>query len=163
MNAIPQQMEESAAAVVAVAEPASSRAVVIAAGPAWQAFQALHWAFVVLPITVGADKFFDVLAPWRDYLAPSIPDLLGVSAQRVMQHVGIFEILLGLLVAFLPRLGGWVMAGWLWVIAASLLLVPGFTDVAIRDVGLSLGALALARLASEYENAVEPARPRRVR
>jgi hypothetical protein len=135
--------------------------VVIAEGPAWQAFQLLHWAFVVLPLTVGADKFFDVLAPWRDYLAPAIPDVLGMSPQRVMYTVGVIEILAGLLVAFAPRLGGWLMAGWLWLIALNLLLMPGYIDVALRDAGLSLAALALARLATQYEDAVEPPRPKR--
>ena len=133
----------------------------LAEGPAWQAFQLLHWAFVVLPLTVGADKFFDVLAPWRDYLSPTIPDVLGMSAQRLMYTVGVIEILAGLLVAFAPRLGGWVIAGWLWLIAANLLLMPGFVDVALRDAALSLGAVALARLATQYEDAIEPARPKR--
>ena len=157
MTAVPQRLERS----IVVRAPAPTRAVVIAEGPAWQAFQLLHWAFVVLPLTVGADKFFDVLAPWRDYLAPTIPDVLGMSAQRIMYTVGVIEILAGLLVAFAPRLGGWLMAGWLWLIVANLLLMPGYVDVALRDAGLSLAALALARLATQYEDAVEPARSKR--
>ena len=157
MTAVPQRLERPAI----VRTPAPTRAVVIAEGPAWQAFQLLHWAFVVLPLTVGADKFFDVLAPWRDYLAPAIPDVLGMSPQRVMYTVGVIEILAGLLVAFAPRLGGWLMAGWLWLIALNLLLMPGYIDVALRDAGLSLAALALARLATQYEDAVEPPRPKR--
>jgi hypothetical protein len=164
VSAIPQRLEESTQPFqpsVGASAPASSRAVVVAEGPAWQAFLALHWAFVVLPITVGADKFFGVLAPWRDYLAPVVPDVLGVSPQRFMYNVGVFEVLLGLFVAFAPRIGGWVMALWLWMIAANLMLIPGYADVALRDVGLSLGALALARLATQYEDAVEPPRRKR--
>ena len=156
MNALPvEQLERPAIVTV----PAQTRAVAVAEGPAWQAFLILHWAFVVLPITLGADKFFDVLAPWKDYLAPVISDVLGVSAFSFMRSVGTVEILLGLMVAFAPRLGGWLVAGWLWAIALNLLLMPGFADVALRDVALSLGALALARLATIYQDA-EPSRRR---
>ena len=157
MNALPvEQLERTAIVTV----PAQTRAVAVAEGPAWQAFLILHWAFVVLPITVGADKFFDVLAPWKDYLAPVISDVLGVSAFSFMRSVGAVEILLGLMVAFAPRLGGWLVAGWLWAIALNLLLMPGFADVALRDIALSLGALALARLGTLYQDAQPPRRRR---
>jgi hypothetical protein len=158
VNAIPQPLE-GASLVEATTAPV--RSVVVAAGPAWQAFQVLHWAFVVLPFTLGADKFFDVLAPWREYLAPILPDLLGVRPQSLVHTVGALEILLGLVVAFVPRLGGWLAAAWLWAISANLLLMPGYGDIAVREAALSLGAVALARLAVEYEDAVEPARPPR--
>ena len=157
MNAVPQHLERAAIATV----PAPARAVVLAQGPAWQAFLILHWAFVVLPLTAGADKFFNVLAPWRDYLAPLIPDVLGVSAQQLMHTIGVGEVLLGLLVAFAPRVGGWLVAGWLAAISANLLLIGGFADVAVRDAGLALGALALARLAAVYQDAIEPPRAQR--
>lgn len=157
MNALPQHLERAAIATV----PAPDRAVVLAQGPAWQAFLILHWAFVVLPLTAGADKFFDVLAPWRDYLAPLIPDVLGVSAQQVMHTIGVGEVLLGLLVAFAPRVGGLLVAGWLMAIAANLLLMGGYADVAVRDAVLALGALALARLATVYQDAMEPPRAQR--
>ena len=157
MNAVPQHLERAAIATV----PAPARAVVLAQGPAWQAFLILHWAFVVLPLTTGADKFFNVLAPWRDYLAPLIPDVLGVSAQQLMHTIGVGEVLLGLLVAFAPRVGGWLVAGWLAAISANLLLMGGFVDVAVRDAGLALGALALARLAAVYQDAIEPPRAQR--
>lgn len=158
MNAMPVERLERPVIVTA---PAPTGAVVLAQGPAWQAFQILHWAFVVLPLTMGADKFFDVLAPWRDYLAPIVSDVLGVSAHQFMQTVGIGEIALGILVAFAPRIGGWLVAGWLWAITLNLLLMAGYADVAMRDAGLSLGALALARLASVYQDAVEPPRRKR--
>jgi hypothetical protein len=157
VNALQAQPFERPAIVTA---PAPSTAVAVAQGPAWQAFLILHWAFVVLPITAGADKFFDVLAPWRDYLAPVVTDVLGVSGPAFMRSVGVGEILLGLMVAFAPRVGAWLVAGWLWAITLNLLLIPGYPDVALRDAGLSLGALALARLATIYQDAVEPPRPR---
>ena len=156
--AIPQRLERQA---VIVQRSTPAREAVIAAGPSWQAFQLLHWAFVVLPLTAGADKFFDVLAPWRDYLSPTIPDLLGLSTQRIMHGIGIAEILVGLLVAFAPRVGGWLLAGWLWAITLNLLSMPGYADIALRDAGLSLAALALARLAVQYQDAVEPPREKR--
>lgn len=158
MNALPVERLERAAIATA---PTPTRAVVVGVGPAWQAFLILHWAFVVLPITVGADKFFNVLAPWRDYLAPVVTDVLGVSGVSLMRAIGVGEILLGLMVAFAPRIGGWLVAGWLWAITLNLLLMPGYADVALRDAGLSLGALALARLATIYQDAVEPPRERR--
>src|SRR5262245_5452685 len=112
-------------------------------------------------MTAGVDKFFDVLAPWRDYLAPLIPDVLGVSAQQLMHTIGVGEVLLGLVVAFAPRIGGWLVAGWLAAITANLLLMGGYADVAVRDAGLALGALALARLAIGYQDGIEPPRPQR--
>lgn len=161
MNALRVERVERLERPAIVTAPVPGRAVVLAQGPAWQAFQILHWAFVVLPLTMGADKFFDVLAPWRDYLAPVVSDVLGVSSQQFMHTVGVAEILLGLLVAFTPRIGGWLVAGWLWVITLNLLSMAGYADVALRDVGLSLGALALARLATIYQDAVEPPRRRK--
>ena len=161
MLALPQRLERVERPAAAATATAPARAVVIAEGPAWQAFQLLHWAFVVLPLTAGADKFFDVLAPWREYLTPAIPDLLGLSAQRIMYTVGVVEILAGLVVAFAPRVGGWLVAAWLWAITLNLLTMPGYADVALRDAGLSLAALALARLATQYQDAVEPPRPPR--
>src|SRR5262249_6181698 len=142
-----------------ISAPAQSTAFAVAEVPACQAFLILHWAFVVLPITIGADKFFDVLAPWKDYLAPVISDVLGVSPQSFIRSVGVGEILLGLMVAFAPRLGGWLVAGWLWAVTLNLLALPGFADVALRDVGFARGPLALARLAAIYQDA-EPPRKR---
>jgi hypothetical protein len=158
--ALPQRLERLERQPAIAPTMAPARAVVIAEGPAWQAFQLLHWAFVVIPLTAGADKFFNVLAPWHEYLAPGVSDVVGLSAQRIMYTVGAIEILVGLLVAFAPRLGGWLMALWLWAIVGNLMLMPGFVDIALRDAALSLGALALARLAVQYQDAVEPPRRR---
>jgi hypothetical protein len=123
----------------------------VAAAPGRAAFQILRVAFTALPLLAGADKFFNVLGPWRDYLAPDVPDLLGVSPQSVMHAVGVLEILAGLIVAFRPSVGGWLVAVWLWAIAGNLLILPGHYDVALRDLALSLAAIALARLAPSFE------------
>ena len=115
--------------------------------PVQTPFQILRVAFVALPLVAGIDKFFNVLTRWPDYLASGIPDVLGVSPQAVMHAVGVLEILAGLMVAFRPSAGGWLVAVWLWAIVANLLILPGHYDVALRDLALSLGAVALARLA----------------
>jgi len=111
----------------------------------------LHIGFAVLPIVAGLDKFCHVLVNWDAYLAPVVTRLLPVDGHTFMLAVGVIEIVAGLLVAFRPRIGAYIVMLWLWGIIANLLLVPGFYDVALRDFGLSLGALALARLSHEFD------------
>jgi hypothetical protein len=115
-----------------------------------QAFRILHVGFVVAPILAGLDKFFDVLVDWDRYLAPVVTDVLPVSAHTIMLVVGVVEIAAGILVALRPRIGGYVVAAWLWAIIVNLLVLGDYFDVALRDFGLSLGALALARLAEAF-------------
>ncbi|HXP14903.1 MAG TPA: hypothetical protein VN907_06340, partial [Actinomycetes bacterium] len=115
-----------------------------------QAFRILHVGFVVAPILAGLDKFFDVLVDWDQYLAPVATDVLPFSAHTIMMVVGVIEIAAGILVALRPRIGGYVVAAWLWAIIVNLLVLGDYFDVALRDFGLSLGALALARLAEAF-------------
>ena len=121
-----------------------------AASPTYQAYEVLHVGFAVLPIIAGADKFFHFLVNWDQYLAPIVTQTLPLQAQTFMLVVGVIEIAAGLLVAFWPRVGGYVVMLWLWGIVVNLLMIPGFFDVALRDFGLSLGALALARLSETH-------------
>ena len=121
------------------------------AEPAHQAFRILHLGFIAAPILAGADKFFHLLADWTIYLAPLVPDLLGIPGRTFMYGVGIVEIIAGILVAVRPRIGGYVVAAWLAGIILNLLILGDFYDVALRDLGLALGALALARLATAFE------------
>ncbi|HEY8021426.1 MAG TPA: hypothetical protein VIH93_10005 [Thermoanaerobaculia bacterium] len=114
--------------------------------PAKQAFHILHVAFTVAPLLAGLDKFTHLLCDWDQYLAPAIAHLLPFSGHAFMQVVGVIEIVAALVVWFKPRFGGYLVAVWLWGIIVNLLLIPGYFDVALRDLGLSLGALALARL-----------------
>lgn len=116
--------------------------------PDYQAFLLLRTAFTVAPIVFGLDKFFDVLADWQVYLAPTLDDLVPGTAHQAMLAVGVVEIAAGLLVAVRPHLGGYVVAAWLAGIIANLLLLQDFYDIALRDVGLLAAALALSRLAS---------------
>jgi hypothetical protein len=107
--------------------------------------------FAVLPILAGLDKFFHLLVNWDQYLAPVATQVLPVSGHTFMLAVGVIEIAAGLLVAFRPQIGAYVVALWLWGIIVNLLLIPGFYDIALRDFGLSVGALALARLSREFD------------
>lgn len=120
--------------------------------PGYQAFRALHVGFVAAPILAGLDKFANVLADWTDYLWGGIPDLLGVAPATFMAGVGVVEVVAGILVAVKPRIGGWVVAAWLVGIILNLLLLGDYFDVALRDLGLALGAFALARLAVTFSD-----------
>lgn len=118
--------------------------------PDFQAFLLLRTAFTVAPIVFGLDKYVDVLTDWQVYLAPTIDDLVPGTAHQAMLAVGVVEIAAGVLVAVRPHIGGYVVAAWLAGIIANLLLIPGFYDIALRDVGLFAAALALARLADGF-------------
>src|SRR3954469_2663233 len=112
-----------------------------------QVFWLLRLGFTVLPIVFGLDKFAGVLTDWTQYLAPQIDRLVPGTASQAMLAVGVVEIVAGLVVAVLPRFGGPLVAAWLAGIILNLLLLGDFYDVALRDLGLLFGALALSRLA----------------
>jgi hypothetical protein len=113
-----------------------------------QAFTLLRIGFFVLPVLMGVDKFAEVLHDnWPTYLASEYNDMIPGSGQDAMYAVGVVEILAGFIVLVVPRFGGLLVAGWLGGIILSLLLVGGYGDIALRDVGLLLGALTLFRLA----------------
>ena len=116
----------------------------------FQSFWLLRIGFTVAPILFGADKFAHVLVNWDKYLAPRIVDRLPWTAHQAMYAVGAIEIVAGLIVALWPRFGGYLVAAWLAGIIVNLLLIPGYYDIALRDFGLLLGALTLARLATIY-------------
>jgi uncharacterized membrane protein YphA (DoxX/SURF4 family) len=123
----------------------------VAGDPAYQAFWLLRVGFTVAPILFGADKFANLLVNWETYLAPWIRDLSPLSASGTMHVVGVIEIVAGLAVALKPRYGAYLVAAWLGGIVVNLLTYSGFYDIALRDFGLMLGALTLARLASMYD------------
>jgi hypothetical protein len=128
--------------------------------PAYQAFMLLRTAFTVAPILFGLDKFFDWMVDWRIYLAPEINDLIPGNAHQAMLIVGAVEILAGVVVALRPRFGGYLVAAWLAGIIVNLLLQADFYDIALRDFGLLIGAVALARLATAFERPRATARAR---
>jgi len=123
---------------------------VSAASPSYQAFLILRTGFTVAPIVAGLDKFFNLLVNWEQYLPGFVNNLTGGHGHQLMLAVGVIEIVAGLGVAFKPRLFAYVVSAWLLLIIVNLLMIPGYFDVALRDLGLSLAALALARLSQEY-------------
>jgi len=126
--------------------------------PAYQAYLVLRATFVVAPLLFGADKFFNWMTYWPKYLWVGFPHFLSVSPQSFMYGVGVIEIVAGLGVLLLPRLAPYVVAGWLGGIITNGIIksiaVGGHTavfwDIALRDFGLMIAALALARLAAKF-------------
>jgi hypothetical protein len=114
-----------------------------------EAYLLLRTVFTVAPIVFGLDKFAQLLSDWDFYLAPWINDLVPGSAHDAMMIVGVVEVVAGLLVAMRPRIGGYVVALWLAGIIVDLVTLGDYYDVALRDFGLLVGALALARLATD--------------
>lgn len=114
--------------------------------PGAQAFSLLYFAYIVAPIAAGIDKFFHYLVDWNIYVSPAYASIVGGRVTQLMDAVGIVEIVAGIIVAAKPRIGGVIVAVWLWAIIVNLLLIPGYFDIALRDFGLSLGALAMSRL-----------------
>ena len=112
-----------------------------------RAFTILYVGFVALPIVAGLDKFAHVLVNWDQYFSPFFANLMGPIAPYFMRIVGVVEIVAGIVVFAAPRFGGYLVAFWLWGIIVNLLSIPDYFDIALRDCGLSLGALALAQLA----------------
>ena len=115
---------------------------------AYQAYGILHFAFAAIPLIAGADKFFYYLTDWSKYLAPIVPQTLGMDAKTIMMIVGGVEILAGLVVAFWPKAGGYLVAAWLAGIIVNLAIhTTKYYDIMARDFGLMLGAIALGSLA----------------
>src|SRR3954452_14459174 len=119
--------------------------------PVFQAFWLLRIGFTVAPILFGLDKVLNWLVDWRIYLAPEINDLVPGNAHQAMLAIGPIEVGARLVVALKPRFGVYLVAAWLAGIIVNLLLQANFYDIALRDFGLLVGALALARLATAFD------------
>lgn len=131
-----------------ISTTASGKAASASPDAAHQAFLLLRTAFTVAPILFGLDKFLGLLTDWEAYLAPWIDDIVPGTAHQAMLAVGVIEIVAGVLVAVRPAIGGYVVAAWLLGIIVNLVSMGEYYDVALRDFGLFVGALALARLAT---------------
>jgi len=118
----------------------------------YQAYQILRFGFTVAPIIAGLDKFLGLLVNWDQYLPPVVNNILGGAGHQFMYLVGVIEIVAGIGVFLKPKIFAYVVAAWLLAIIVNLLLIPGFYDVALRDLGLALGALALGRLSKAYSD-----------
>jgi len=140
----------TASAAVGTATGTFSRRERLRTDPTYQAFWLLRIGFTVAPIVFGADKFADLLTSWDKYLAPWVSNLLPGTPHQIMYGVGVIEIVAGLAVLMKPRFGGYIVAAWLLGIIVNLLSIHGYYDVAVRDFGLLLAALTLARLAKAF-------------
>jgi hypothetical protein len=121
-----------------------------ASAPGYESYQILRLGFTVAPIVAGLDKFFNLLVNWEQYLPPFVTNLVGGHSHELMLAVGVIEIIAGLGVFLKPKIFAYVVSAWLLLIVVNLLMIPGYYDVALRDFGLALGALALARLSSKF-------------
>ena len=120
-----------------------------------QAWLILRFGFAALPIVAGLDKFFHILTNWEGYLAPVVVSNLGragLTGHNFMLIVGVVEIIAGLIVSVKPRIGAYIVAVWLAGIIINLLLASGFYDIALRDLGLCIGAVALGKLSCQFKN-----------
>ena len=115
-----------------------------------QAFRILQFGFAVAPILAGLDKFFHLLVNWDQYLPRVVVNASPIPEHTLMLVVGVIEIVAGIGVWFKPRIFAYVVAAWLAVIIINLLLIPGYFDVALRDFGLLLGAVALGQLSQQF-------------
>jgi uncharacterized membrane protein YphA (DoxX/SURF4 family) len=115
-------------------------------------YQLLKYTYGFVPIVAGADKFANLLTNWKEYMSSSLTDLLPFDLVTFMAIVGIVEITAGVLVLVRPKIGAWVVMGWLLIIALSLVLGGHYFDVAVRDIVMAVGAFALAKLASVFNN-----------
>ena len=119
--------------------------------PDYQAYQILHAAFIIAPIVAGLDKFFHFLVNWDQYLPPVVNRMVGGHGHEMMLVAGVIEIIAGVGVAFKPKVFAYVVSAWLLLIVINLLMIPDYFDIALRDFGLALGALALARLSHQFD------------
>ena len=110
-------------------------------------FNLLKLVFTIVPIVAGLDKFFNILCDWTQYLNPMILDILPFSGETFMMIVGVIEILAGILVFVMPKIGGLVVSVWLTLIAISLLIGWTYADVAVRDLVMAISAFSMSRLA----------------
>lgn len=115
------------------------------------AFWVLKVGFIVAPILAGLDKFFNVLTNWTNYLAPVFPEMINVTPQAFMQGVGVVEMIVGIGVFFKPKIFSYILSAWLVGIIINLLVLGGYYDVALRDLGLAIGAFALGQLSEVHE------------
>ena len=118
--------------------------------PAHQAFRILQFGFTVAPILAGLDKFFHLLVNWDKYLPGAVASISPIPAHTLMLVVGVIEIVAGIGVALKPRIFAYIVAAWLAIIIINLLLIPGYFDIALRDLGLLLAALALGKLSQQF-------------
>ncbi len=115
-------------------------------GVLYPTYNLLKYTFCIVPIVAGLDKFTNILTDWTQYLHPVVIDILPLSAEAFMMIVGVIEIVAGILVLRKTEFGGYLVAGWLTLIALTLLISFNFVDVAVRDLVMAIAAFSLARV-----------------
>jgi uncharacterized membrane protein len=143
-------MEKILSSDIAFGSKASVASKADTKSPSYQAYQILRIGFTAAPILAGLDKFLHLLVDWDKYLPPVVNSLTGGYGSRLMMVAGVIEIIAGIGVFLKPRIFAYVVAAWLGLIIINLLMIPGYFDVALRDFGLMLGAIALGRLSREF-------------
>src|ERR1043166_1453843 len=118
--------------------------------PGYQAYRILQFGFTVAPILAGLDKFLHLLVNWDQYVPGVVAGISPLPVHTLMFVVGVIEIVAGIGGGLKPRIFAYVVAAWLAVIIINLLLIPGYFDIALRDFGLLLGALALGQLSQQF-------------
>ncbi|MGS0747730.1 hypothetical protein [Halpernia sp. GG3] len=114
-------------------------------------FNLLKYVFVIVPIVAGADKFTNILTDWTHYINPTVLDMLPFSGHTFMMIVGVIEIVAGIIVFKMPKIGGLIVSAWLVLIALSLLVSWSYADVAVRDLVMAISAFSMARLAKVFD------------
>ena len=113
----------------------------------------LRVVYGLVPIVAGVDKFTNVLTTWTDYVPAAVAGVLPMEAQVFMYLVGLVEIVAGLVVlSRYTEYGAYLVAGWLTAVAV-VLVVGGNFDVAVRDLVMAVGAVALAQLVAAKDAA----------
>lgn len=118
--------------------------------PGYQGFRILQFIFVIAPLLAGLDKFANLLTDWSQYLSPWMLQMIPLKAKTFMIMVGIVEIIAGIGVAFKPKVFSYIVVLWLLAIVVQLFISGQYLDIALRDIGLMLSALALGRLSHKY-------------
>jgi hypothetical protein len=118
-------------------------------------FKLLQITYGIIPIVAGIDKFTNLLTNWEKYLNPALASLLPFSPHTFMLIVGVIEIIAGIIVLVKPRIGAFIVMGWLTIIAITLLAGGKYVDVAVRDLVMAIGAFSLALIAKNYVKEAE--------
>ena len=119
--------------------------------PSYQAYEVLHVGYSLIFMLMGADKFLSLFTDWSKYFSSGILGYLPLTTNQLITSVGLLEITMGVITALAPRIGGYLLALWMWLIIANLVLLGNYFEVGLLMFGLSLGALSLARLSKQFD------------
>lgn len=119
--------------------------------PSYQAYEVLHVGYSLIFLLMGTDKFLNLFTDWSKYFSSGILGYLPITTGQLITSIGLLEIAIGVITALAPRLGGYLLALWMWLIIANLVLLGNYFEVGLLMFGLSLGAISLARLSQQFD------------